>query len=271
MKKIFAIGTIVIAFAIVGAFSLQNQSTPTGTPTNEDVLRVGYIIYPPLLMQDSNTGELSGISYDIVERVATDLGYETQWVEEVGWGTALEGLNTNRYDILGTEMWPNDARREVALFSDAPMNSAMYPYIVAGDDRFSADDLEAINSSEFTISVLDGEMTSFIAAEDYPNADTYALPQLSSFAEVFLNILQGKADITFIEPSVAEDFLKSHPGTIERLGDTPVRSFGNSFAFDKTDQALFEKWNEGIHSLVDSGEISEILNTYGALSHYIIN
>jgi hypothetical protein len=55
------------------------------------------------------------------------------------------------------------------------------------------------------------------------------LPQLTSYAEVFLNIVNGKADITFAEPSAVNDFLKSNPGKIQRVGNTPVRTFENIF------------------------------------------
>jgi ABC-type amino acid transport substrate-binding protein len=168
-------------------------------------------------------------------------------------------------------MWPNEAREKVASFSQAPMNSVLYPYVKAGDSRFSAENLSAINSPDVTISTLDGEMAMFIAAEDYPNAKVNSLPQLSSYAEVFLNIAQGKADVTFVEPSAAEDFLSSQPNTIERLGDTPVRTFGNSFAFEKTDTELRERWNTTLAVLVANGTIGEILQKHGVSNHYQIN
>ena len=90
-----------------------------------------------------------------------------------------------------------------------------------------------VDSSAVTVSALDGEMAVFIAQEDYPQAKLLSLPQLSSYAEVFLNILQDKADVTFVEPSAVEDFMKTQPNSLKRLGDNPVRSFGNSFAFNK--------------------------------------
>ena len=238
---------------------------------NISEIRIGYIVYPPLLTKDPLTGDLSGVSYDIVESVAFELGFETDWVEEVGWGTALEGLNTGRYDILGTQMWPNEARERVALFSDAPMDSVIYPYIKAGDSRFSADNLKAIDSPEFTISALDGEMAFFIMQEDYSNAKLNSLPQLSSYAEVFLNIIQNKADVTFVEPSVAEDFLSAHPNAIERLGDIPVRRFGNSFAADKNNSELIDSWNQSLKDLDDRGEIELILNRHKVSGYYQLN
>jgi ABC-type amino acid transport substrate-binding protein len=203
--------------------------------------------------------------------VAKEMGVKTNWVEEVGWGTALEGLTNDRYDVLGTQMWPNEAREKVSTFSNAPMNSVLFPYIKKGDTRFSADNLQAMNSADVTISALDGEMAGFIAKEDYPNAKVNSLPQLSSYAEVFLNIVQNKADVTFVEPSAAEDFLKSHQDSIERLGNAPVRSFGNSFAFSKSNTALVNEWNEVLEFLKQRGEIEAILKRHGVESHYQVN
>lgn len=266
MKKIIISTVFVLAviFLIV-LISSKNKNSSFDSET----IRVGYIVYPPLLEKSPTTGELSGVSYDIVEAAAKKLGLTTSWVEEVGWGTALEGLNTNRYDILGTQMWPNEAREKVAVFSIAPMDSVLYPYVKKGDTRFS-NNLSALNSSEYKISTVDGELAVFIAQEDYPQAKLVTLPQLSSYAEVFLNIVQGKADVSFNEPSAASDFLKSNPNTIERVGDNPVRAFGNSFAFKKGNSFVGE-WNTAIQELINSGEINSILNKYGVETHYRIN
>jgi ABC-type amino acid transport substrate-binding protein len=263
------LGIILLTLISLGGYYLiQNQSNSVVYETG--VIRAGYIIYPPLMSQDTD-GELVGVSYDIAEAVASELGLEIEWTEEVGWGTALEGLNTNRYDVLGTQMWPNEQREAVAQFSVAPMDSVIYPYVATDEDRFSGDDLEALNSESVTISTLDGEMAVFIAEEDYPEASVNALPQLSSYAEVFLNIVQGKADVTFVEPSAAADFLDNNPGSIMRLGDMPVRSFGNSFAFRKSDDVLVRDWNRAVEVLVEDGIIMDILDKYGVGDYYQVN
>ncbi len=268
MKKTALILLIVLILGFL-YFVFFSSKNPQNKNNEGNTIRIGYIVYPPLLEKDANNGSLSGVSYDIVEAAAKKLGLETNWTEEVGWGTALEGLNTNRYDILGTQMWPNEAREKVAVFSVAPMDSVLYPYVKKGDTRFSSN-LSALNSSEYKISAVDGELAVFIAQEDYPMAKLVALPQLSSYAEVFLNIVQGKADVSFNEPSAAADFLKSNPNTIERVGSQPVRAFGNSFAFKKT-SVLLNDWNIAIQELINSGEINRILNKYGVETHYRIN
>jgi ABC-type amino acid transport substrate-binding protein len=268
MKKTIII-VIAIAILVVAYIFLIDKDTNKSS-SNKETIRLGYIIYPPLLVKDPNTGKLSGISYDIIEAVADELGLQTEWTEEVGWGTALEGLKTNRYDILGTQMWPNAEREKVVLFSDAPMDSVLYGYVKKGDTRFN-NDLSKLNSNEYKITYIDGEMAMFIAKEDYPKAKTVSLPQLSSYAEVFLNIVQGKADISFNEPSAVADYLKSHPDTLEKVSGEPVRAFGNSFAFNKDDGELVEKWNKAIKELSDDGTIKKILEKYGVEDYYRIN
>ena len=201
---------------------------------------------------------------------AQKLNLKTNWVEEVGWGSAIEGLKTKRYDILGTQMWPNSARAREAVFALAPFNSVIYPYVRAGDNRFSGD-LTQLNSSQFTISALDGEITQFIATEDYPQAKVNTLHQLSSYAEVFLNIVNNKADITFVEPSAANAFLKSNPGRVVRVGNTPVRTFGNSFAFARDEESMVSMWNVVISELLNDGTIAKILEKHNVSQDYILN
>jgi ABC-type amino acid transport substrate-binding protein len=265
---------ILLLLATVGTYSYANKTkhvlSVASKVTTSNELRIGYIIYPPLLTKDLKTGELSGISYDITEAAAKKLNLKTVWVEEVGWGSAIEGLKTKRYDMLGTQMWPNSARAREAVFSNAPMNSVIYPYIRSTETRFS-NGITGLNSPEYTISTLDGEMAQFIAKEDYPQAKIVALPQLSSYSEVFLNITNAKADITFVEPSAANNYLKSNPGTIKRVGDTAIRTFGNSFAFARGENDMALMWNVALSELENDGTIEKILAKYNASEDYSLN
>lgn len=266
------IGALAIVALIVGFSALrQNKSQSVADKVvDRGEIRIGYIVYPPLLYKDEATGKLSGVSYDLVEAAAAKLNLKTNWVEEVGWGSAIEGLKTKRYDILGTQMWPNSARAREAVFSMAPFNSVIYPYVKAGDTRFDGN-LAKLNSNQYTISAVDGEMATFIAAQDYPNAKMNALPQLTSYAEVLLNIVNGKADIGFIEPSTANDFLKTNPGKIVRVGTTPVRTFGNSFAFARGQESMVSMWNVAIGELINDGTVTRTLEKYGVARDYALN
>lgn len=266
------IGVIAVV-ALIFSISAKNQTKSQSladTVVEKGEIRIGYIIYPPLLSKDESTGQLSGVSYDLVEAAAKKLNLKTNWVEEVGWGSAIEGLKTKRYDILGTQMWPNSARAREAVFSIAPMNSVIYPYVKAGDTRFNGN-LSKLNSNQYSISAVDGEMATFIAKEDYPQAKLNALPQLTSYSEVFLNILNGKADVTFVEPSVANGFLKTNAGAVVRVGNTPVRTFGNSFAFARGQDSMVAMWNVAISELINDGTVARTLEKYDVASDYTLN
>ncbi|MEN9582960.1 MAG: hypothetical protein RL641_914 [Candidatus Parcubacteria bacterium] len=273
MNKYGNIVTGVIAVvALVVAFGAQKGTKAESVADkviNNGEIRIGYIIYPPSMIKDKKTGKLSGFSYDLVEAAAKNLGVKTNWVEEVGWGSAIEGLKTKRYDIVGTQIWPNSARAREAVFSMAPFYSGIYPYVRTGDTRLS-NDLSKINSSNYTLSILDGEMSSFIAKQDYPLAKVNALPQLSSYAEVFLNVTNKKADLAFAEPSAANDFLKSNPGTLVRATDKPIRTFGLDFAFARGEDSMAAMWNTALEELVNDGTVARTLEKYGVSNDYIL-
>ncbi len=265
------IGIIAVVALVLGITARNKNSSQAVSDKviQNGEIRIGYIVYPPLLFKDPATGKLSGVSYDLVEAAAKKLNLKTNWVEEVGWGSAIEGLKTKRYDMLGTQMWPNSARAREAVFSIAPMNSQIFPYVKTGDNRFN--DLTKLNSSQYSVSAVDGEMATFIAAQDYPQAKVNTLPQATSYAEVFLNILNNKADITFVEPSAANDFLKTNPGKITRLGTNPVRTFGNSFAFARGEDSMVDMWNVAITELVNEGTVASTLENYKVTNDYSLN
>lgn len=274
MQNSFKITVLAIALvALISSFSAIRSNTSESASDmviNRGQIRVGYIIYPPLLEKDPRTGDLSGISYDIIEAVAEKLNIQTNWVEEVGWGSAIEGLKTGRYHILGTQMWPNSSRAREAVFSNAPFNSVIYAYAREDDRRFD-DNLGLINSEDVTISLVDGEMAMFIAQQDFPLASLANLPQLSSYAEVVLQVINNRADIILLEPSVVNDFNERNENTVRRISENPIRSFGNSFAFARGEESMVSMWNIALTELIQEGVIQDILEKHNVIDFYEVN
>jgi len=271
MHNKLAFGAIIVStIAIVLTLSATKDSTESlaDNVISTGVIRIGYVVYPPTLIKDPNTGALSGIAYDIAEQAAKNLGLETEWVEEVGWGSMIEGLRSGRYDMIGTLIWPNSARAREAAFSTPVMYSAVYPYARSGDTHFESDPAR-LNSDTVTLATLDGEMTTFIAQNDFPLAKTYALPQLSSVSELLLGVTSGKADVTFAEPAIANDFLKNNPGSIYRVGDTPIRIFGNVFAVARGEHEFLAMWNVALQELAFDGTIKRTIQKYAAEESYL--
>ena len=194
--------------------------------------------------------------------VAKNLGLKVEWTEEVGWGTMLEGLQTNRYDMIGTPIWTNSNRARLVDFSKPLYYSPIQVWVKAGDKRFVDCNLASLNSPKCVIATVDGETAEVIAAEDFPLAKKLSLPQLAGVDQVLLNVSTGKADASFEEPAVAKEFLKYNPATIETISKTPIRVFPNCWMFKRGQLEFKEMLNTALSQIVNSGAEEKIIAKY---------
>ncbi|MEK7504803.1 MAG: transporter substrate-binding domain-containing protein, partial [Patescibacteria group bacterium] len=232
---------IIVSFIGVKLFSKNGSTSGTdstlATVLNRKEIRVGYVIYPPGMIKDANTGELSGIFHDALEEAGKNLGLKINWVEEVGWGTMIEGLKAGRYDMIGSPVWPSAPRATQADFTRPLTYSVISVYSRANDNRFN-NSWDAINSPDVRISVVDGELAQTIAQSQFPTAKVVSLPQLSDISQSLLNVSSGKADVAFVEPYIADAFLKNNPGSIKNVQpNNPLRVNGNSIVIGQGKEA----------------------------------
>ncbi len=226
-------------------------------------IRCGYVLYSPGCVKEPNTGKLSGIGIDTLEMVAKNLGLTVEWGEEVGWGTMIEGLQTNRYDMIATPIWTNSNRARLVDFSKPIYYSPIYVWVKNGDKRFSEANLSSLNSPTYAISTVDGETAEVIAKEDFPQAKKLSVPQLSGVEQILLNVASGKADASFEEPAVAQEFLKHNPGTIEVVPmQTPIRTFPNCWMFRRGQMEFKDMIDTALSQLLNSGAVDKIIRKY---------
>ena len=230
------------------------------------VIRCGYVTYPPGCIKDPNSGELSGVFVDLLEDAAQNLGLEVEWVEEVGWGSMVEGLRADRYDLIGSPVWANATRARLADFSTPLFYSGIGVYVRANDSRF-ADGLERINDSSVKIATIDGEMSDIIARSQFPDAERLSLPQNSDNSVMLLNVAEGRADVTFVEPYIAGLFLQNHPEALVNISsDRPIRVFPNTMMFRKGQGEFKSMLDVAILELINTGKIQELFDKYGVSS-----
>lgn len=265
-KTILLVIVVALATSFVGVKIFSD-----GTTQSQDLLakvldrgeiRVGYVVYPPGMIKDPNTGELSGIFHDALEEAGKNLGLKINWVEEVGWGTMIEGLNAGRYDMIGSPVWPNSSRAKNVDFT-IPLNySAVGVYTRTDDNRFT-DDITRINNGDITIATIDGEMSSFIAKATFPNAKIISLPQDAQVSQLLLNVITSKADVTFVETAIAEEFLAQNPGSVQNVvPNNPVRSFGNTMLIPKSQDGFKSMINSALEELFNSGTVDVLIDKY---------
>ncbi len=265
-----AIGLAVIAI-VVGLFTHSSQgTTASNTAFNKVIssgtMRVGYIPYPPYVIQDPKTGALSGIFYDLTNTLAAQLGLKVQWVEEAGYGTIFTDLSAGRYDVFGGGLWANSTRAKAGYLTIPAFYNGVYAYVRTSDHRFD-NNLAAINDPSVKISTQDGELGQVIAQSDYPKAQQVSLPQTAPFDQIPLQVIDNKADVAFLQPDAAAEFLQANPGTLRQLQTPPLRLYGNAYAVALGESSLEQMLNVALQEAIDDGAVAKIVAKYQSSSN----
>ncbi len=245
-----------------GGGSAGKRETLYERVTSTGKLRCGYVVYSPGCLKDPNSGQLSGIGIDSLRQVGKKLGLTIEFVEEVGWGTMLEGLQTGRYDMIATPIWTNSARARLVGFSNALYYSPICAYVKKGVHKFDHH-LESINSPTVTIATVDGETGQVIADADFPKANRLSLPQMSDVAQDFLNVADGKADVCLAEPAIANKFMKANKDDIEMVEcKSPVRIFPNCWMFKRGEFEFKSMIDAVLAEILNDGTMEKTIRAY---------
>jgi len=264
-----AVGLAVIAVVVVlfthGSQGTASSNTAFNKAISSGTMRVGYIPYPPYIIQDPKTGALSGIFYDLTNTLATQLGLKVQWVEEAGYGTIFTDLSAGRYDVFGGGLWANSTRAKAGYLTIPAFYNGVYAYVRTSDHRFD-NNLAAINDSSVKISTQDGELGQVIAQSDYPQAQEVSLPQTAPFDQIALQVITNKADVAFLQPDAAAEFLKANLNTLRQLQTPPLRLYGNAYAVALGESSLQQMLNVALQEAIDDGAVAKIVDKYQSSS-----
>lgn len=264
-RYFFVLVLLLAAFttACNGKGMVENSTAPVyGRVAKDKVLRAAYITYPPAVMRDKATGKMTGAFVDVLEHAADNLGWKVVWTEEVGWGAQIEGLDNQRYDIVGSPVWANPTRARLTTLSRPVYYSGIGVYVRAGDKRFDHN-LAAIDDEQVRIATIDGETADLIARTQFPRAQRVSLPQLSDISEMFLQVTTGKADVAFAEPYFGSEFLKANPNSLVNIAEVaPIKTLGNCFMLKAGESQLKQALDVAIEDLQNSGYVDRVLDHY---------
>jgi ABC-type amino acid transport substrate-binding protein len=281
-------GWIIVAVAVIAslvvtlsvsyfgaAWRAKHQSHASDTQKVFDrvvasnVIRCGYATWPPAMIKDAETGELSGINYDVMEAVGRELNLRIEWVKEVSFGNYLDGLNNGDYDVFCSTTWPDPAQIRLQSYARPYFFSPTFAYVRQDDDRFDHD-LDSINSPEVVIAVLDGDSSSTSARIDYPMAKAYTLPTIAEADELFKAVANKKADVLFTDEGNFHSFDKDNLGVLRPVAGVPTaRVYGEFMAVKYGENELRDMINVALTGLINSGKITDIMQRYEGHSYLL--
>lgn len=212
----------VLALVVAG---YANIGTPAATAKKETAfervqrtgeLRCGYFSWPPYVMRDPNTNELTGINVDYVNAIAAEMGWKVVWAAEVGAGDVVAGLDSDKYDMMCASLWTDGPRAAALTLTQPTFYTAVFAFVRTGDTRFDGD-LNKLNDPAVTLAVMDGDITSTLAKNNYPRAKTQALPQNADGAEVMMLVSTGKADAAIVGQAEVDHFNATNTIKLQRV------------------------------------------------------
>jgi len=259
---------VAVTLLLYGNFGCGKSPNATQTEDayarvlRDGKIRVAYISYPPSFIKDPNTGEMSGIFHEVLQEAGRNLELKIEYTEEVGWGTMIEAIKSGRVDLVCTGIWPTSARGKSADFTTPLYYSTVRAYTATNNSRFDGD-LSGINNENVRIAAIDGEMTSIIAKSDFPRAQVRGLPQSTDISQVLLEVATNKADVTFVEPAVAGEFIRNNPDKIKEVANVkPLRVFPNVMMVGKGEERFLSTLNIAIQELINNGFIDKVVQKY---------
>jgi len=268
---VIVIAALIAALVSFGVVRASHVGTPAGGGVRESayervmrtgVIRCGYIVYPPYLLKDPNTGQMSGPAFDFMQVIAKELQVRLEWSEETGWGTFHEGLNGNRFDLMCVPVWQSGARARIALLTKPLYYNALYAFARTDDNRFDQDP-ELINRSDVKVAVIDGTPMQEVRHARFPGAQELALPDSADSSAVILNTATGKADVALENLDDVQSFNKGSSVKLKVVaGGQPMRLFANVLAVRQGEYALKAALDSVIEAVYNSGKGAAIVRIY---------
>ncbi len=261
---------IVFLIVIVSFFTTKLTNKPNslsnnsvyGKVINSGTIRACYLVYPPASIKDPNTGKMTGVFVETLNKAAENMGLKVDWSTEVGWGEMIEALNSNRCDIVGSPAWSNSTRGRSAEFIQPIYYSAINAYAKTNDNRFDGD-INIVNNKIYRIATVDGETSQLIASRQFPNAQTLQLPQSTDVSQMLLNVADGKADMAFLEPTIANQYMKNNPGKVKNVSIVkPVVVYGNVMMVKKGEFEFKTMIDNATTELLNNGFVDGLINNY---------
>ena len=231
-----------------------------------NTIRCGYILYPPAVIKDPNSGELSGIAVEIMNKIAARLSLKIDWTEETTFATNVQGLQSNRYDAVCVTYWQNPAEGKFVGFSTPFYYSGLVAAHRCPDGKTpqtdSGPDMAALNDPAINFASIDGTVESRVIADRFPNAHAVTLPNVTGVTEMLLNVASRKADYTMAEYYQFALWNKNNPEQLLCPSRKPVTVFANVIALPIGDMKLKSMIDTALIDILHSGEVDQILDSW---------
>jgi polar amino acid transport system substrate-binding protein len=265
-RRAFAVtGILAILVAVLAVVANGAMARP-GTTDNPLKLRkpgtltVGMTLqFKPQMYLDAN-GKPAGYDVVLLKALARQMKVKLD-IKNLDFNGLIPGLVAKKFDMVSVGLTATPERKKSISFSRPYVPYAQILAARTGDTTPAT--LAAWNSSDKTITSLQGSTAEQLTQKTFPNATSRSFPDQNA---AFLEVATGRADGIVVENYLLAQFNKSNGNKLKQVAfPKPLHVEYGSYAVQKGNSALASYLSRFICRQQKSGNLAKIYKaTIGA-------
>lgn len=257
---------LVLLLAVIGLFKTtntqENQQSTFDTIMQTHELHACYIPWPPSVIKDADSGNLSGFIIDIAQEIANDANLKLTYIQST-WGGFPADLNTGKCDVVFAGLYPTIGRSTDVSFTQPFFYAGNSGVVKTGDTRFQT--IADLNNEDITVAVVQGDFDHIYAQKHLPKAHLLVLDKASDDTMSLVAVSSGKADVGLSSSDVVARYAREHPEVSGLFLDKPFSTSPVTFAVRQKDQELLNFLNNALGYLKATGFLDGTIKKYGSV------
>ncbi|MFC6333831.1 ectoine/hydroxyectoine ABC transporter substrate-binding protein EhuB [Paenibacillus septentrionalis] len=276
MKWMKYVGLCLIALLLLAGCSnggnnvnqAESPETTLDKAKRQGFITVGFANEMPYAYATPD-GKLTGASVEVARKVLTNLGIEQMDGVLTEFGSLIPGLQAQRFDLITAGMFITKERAEQVDFANPEYSIGEAIAVIKGNplNIHSYEDIK--NNPDVKVAVMVGAIeVDYLKSVGVAEGQIVTVPDQPSAISA---LQSGRADvITMTGPSLQAVLDSAKDSDIERVMDfeqpiidgESVRGYGAA-VFRQDDDEFREAFNQELQKLQDSGELLDILMSFG--------
>jgi len=240
-----------VSVAVGGATAGNNAANPLRL-NSPGTLVVGMNLqYPPQMYLDKN-GNPAGYDVMMLKALAKQMKVKLK-IQNLDFNGLIPGLVSKKFDMVSVGLSATPERKKAISFS-RPYVPYAQVLAVRPDDNTPAT-IAAWNSSDKTITSLQGSTAEALVKKTFPNATSSSFPDQNA---AFLEVSTGRANGIVVENYLLSQFNKSNNNALKEVAfPKPLHVEYGSYAVQKGNLSLAQYLSKYICSIQKSGAMGK--------------
>jgi len=256
-KRIMAFsGVLVVLAAVIAAVASTATAKPSATTpklNKPGTLTVGMTLQFKPQMYLNAAGKPAGYDVILLKALAKQMGVKLD-IKNLDFNGLIPGLVAKKFDMVSVGLSATPERRKSISFSRPYVPYAQI--LAAAKSDTTPATIAAWNSSDKTITSLQGSTAEALVKKTFPNATSSSFPDQNA---AFLQVATGRASGIVVENYLLAQFNKSNGNKLVEVGfSRPLQVQYGAYAVQKGNGTLVRTLNRFICSVQGNGQLAKI-------------